>query len=574
MKLFSYKVDHLTNEEYVEVYIKGPHLMNNALLNKGAAFTLSERIELGLDGLIRDKVLTIEEQVQRTYDMYLNKNSDLEKYIFLQSVLNRNETLFYNLLQAHLKEMLPIVYTPTVGQACMLMSHILRKFRGIYITEDNIDRIDQIFQNVESPEIFLIVVTDGERILGLGDLGSDGMGIPVGKVNLYVSSAGLNPAGCLPITLDVGTNSQRLLDDPLYLGVHKKRLQGEEYDRFIEKFVLGVKRNFPNALLQWEDFGKQNAFKILERYQKRILSFNDDIQGTGAVLLAALYSASKLKNSLLKDEKYVVVGLGQAGSGVCFNITNALREEGLSDDEIKERLFAIDINGLIVEDMPDLEDQMKLFAQKRANVSNWDVADQKHITFEEVIKNAKPTVLIGATAQSKLFNSEIIKEVAKNTERPIFFALSNPTSKSECTPEDVYYNTKGKGIVATGSPFEPIEGEYGTMYVSQSNNMYIFPGIGLGALVANAPYITYKMFLAASKRLSELVTDEELQKGKLLPEMENIREISAQIAIAVAKEARNSGIGRIESDENIEKFIRKAQWDGKYKQYRYKKFDF
>ncbi|MGB9701609.1 MAG: NAD-dependent malic enzyme [Candidatus Kapaibacteriota bacterium] len=574
MKLFSYKVDHLTNEHYVEVYIKGPHLMNNALLNKGAAFSLSERIELGLDGLIRDKVLTIEEQVQRTYDMYLQKNSDLEKYIFLQSVLNRNETLFYNLLQAHLKEMLPIVYTPTVGQACMLMSHILRKFRGIYITEDNIDRIDQIFQNVESPEIYLIVVTDGERILGLGDLGSDGMGIPVGKVNLYVSAAGLNPAGCLPITLDVGTNCQRLLDDPLYLGVHKKRLHGEEYDRFIEKFVLGVKRNFPNALLQWEDFGKQNAFKILERYQKRILSFNDDIQGTGAVLLAALYSAMKLKKSSFNKERFVVVGLGQAGSGVCFNITNALREEGLTDDEIKERIFAIDIDGLVLEDMPNLEPQMKIFAQKRENIANWKVDDPNHITFEEVIKNAKPTVLIGATAQAKLFNDKIIQEVAKNTERPIFFALSNPTSQSECTPEDVYYNTKGKGIVATGSPFEPIEGEYGKMYVSQSNNMYIFPGVGLGALVAKAPFITYKMFLAASKRLSELVTDQELEQGKLLPEMDNIREISAQIAIAVAKEARDSGIGRIDTNDNIEKFVRKAQWDGKYKQYKFKKLEY
>jgi malic enzyme len=571
MKLFSQKIDNLTNEEFVEVYIKGPHLMNNALLNKGAAFTASERIELGLDGLIRDKVLTIDDQVTRSYDMFLRKSDDLEKYIFLQSVLNRNETLFYNLLKAHLKEMLPIVYTPTVGQACMLMSHILRKFRGIYITEENIDRIDQIFQNVESPEIFLIVVTDGERILGLGDLGSDGMGIPVGKVNLYVSAGGLNPSGCLPITLDVGTNCERLLNDPLYLGVHKHRLRGQEYEEFIEKFVLGVKRNFPNALLQWEDFGKQNAFMLLERYQKRILSFNDDIQGTGAVVLAALYSAMKIKHSHFKDEKFVVVGVGQAGSGVCFNIYNALKEEGLTDDEIRQRIFAIDVNGLLIDDQTNLEPQMMQFAQKRSDLINWKVADQKHINLKEVVENAKATVLIGATAQANLFNDEIIQMVAKNTERPVFFALSNPTSQSECTPESVYNNTKGKGLIATGSPFEPIVGEYGTSYSSQSNNMYIFPGIGLGALVARAPYITYKMFLAASKRLSELVTDEELSLGKLLPEMEDIRAISAQIAIAVAKEARDSKLGRIDSDENLAKSIKNAQWDGIYRQYRFAK---
>jgi len=569
MKLFNYKIDPLTNEDYIEVQIKGPHLMNNSLLNKGAAFTPPERIELGLDGLIRDRVLVIDEQVSRTYDMYSRKQDDLEKYIFLQGVLNRNETLFYNLLKKYLKEMLPIVYTPTVGVACMNMSHILRKFRGVYITEGNIDRIDLILQNVETPEVFLIVVTDGERILGLGDLGSDGMGIPVGKINLYVAAGGLNPAGCLPITLDVGTNSERLMNDPLYLGVHKKRLQGEEYELFIEKFVLGIKRNFPNALLQWEDFGKQNAFMLLERYQKRILSFNDDIQGTGAVVLSALYSAMKIKDEKFSDQKFVIVGVGQAGSGVCFNIANALREEGLDEIEIRRRIFAIDINGLLVGDMADLEPQMHLFSQQRSDIENWIVDNPNYINLKEVIVNSGATVLVGATAQSKLFNEEIIALVSQNTERPVFFALSNPTSKSECTPDDVYYTTKGKGLIATGSPFDPIEGEYGTMLCAQSNNMYIFPGVGLGALVSQAPYITYKMFLVASKKLSSLLTEEELSLGKLLPDMENIREISAQIAIAVAKESRDSGLGKIGTDEEIEIAIRRAQWDGKYRKYRY-----
>jgi len=451
------------------------------------------------------------------------------------------------------------------------MSHILRKFRGLYITEDNIDRIDQIFHNVESPEVYLIVVTDGSRILGLGDLGSDGMGIPVGKINLYVASGGIHPAGCLPITLDVGTNNQRLLDDPLYLGVKKNRLVGKDYEEFIEKFVLGVKRNFPNALLQWEDFGKNNAFMLLERYKDRILSFNDDIQGTGAVVLAALYSAMKIKKSSFTNEKFVIVGLGQAGSGACFNISNALREEGLTEDEIRRRVFAFDINGLLVDDMESLEDQMKPFAQKRSELSDWKVSNPNNITLAEVIENAKATVLIGATAQTNLFNAEIIRKVAKNTERPVFFALSNPTSKSECTPTDVYNNTKGKGLIATGSPFDPVIGEYGTMQCAQSNNMYIFPGIGLGALVSNSHVITYKMFLEASKKLSTLLTEEELAIGKLLPDLENIREISAQIGIAVAIEARNAGLGRIGTDEEIDRAVRKAQWNGKYRRYRYSK---
>jgi malate dehydrogenase (oxaloacetate-decarboxylating) len=571
MKQFNFKIDPLTNEEYIEVYSKGPQLMYHPLLNKGAAFTNQERIELGLDGLIRDKVLTIEDQVERTYDMFKRKPDDLEKYIFLQGVLNRNETMFYNLIFKYLKEMLPIIYTPTVGQACQQMSHILRRFRGIYITEDNIDQIDNIFSQVELPDVFLIVVTDGERILGLGDLGSDGMGIPVGKINLYVAAGGLHPAGCLPITLDVGTNNEKLLNDPSYLGVRKHRLDCDEYEEFIEKFVMGVKRHFPNALLQWEDFSKKRAFMLMERYQHRILSFDDDIQGTGAVILAALFSAFRIKKTKFADEKFVVVGLGQAGSGACYNIANALKKEGLSDDEIKQHLFAVDVQGLVTDDYENLELQMKPFMQKRADLANWKVQNPHNITLKEVVENTKATVLIGATAQPNIFNKEILNIIAQNTERPVVLALSNPTSKSECTPQAVYESTKGKGLMATGSPFEPIRGEYGEMLIAQCNNMYIFPGIGLGALVSKTPIITNKMMLAASQRLSELISEDELQKGLLLPNMEDIREISAQIAIAVVKEARDSKLGRILSDADIEKTIYKAQWDGKYRPYRYSK---
>jgi malate dehydrogenase (oxaloacetate-decarboxylating) len=373
----------------------------------------------------------------------------------------------------------------------------------------------------------------------------------------------------LPITLDIGTNNQSLIDDSLYLGVKKKRLDGKEYDEFIEKFVIAVKRHFPNALLQWEDFSKQKAFMLLDRYQDRILSFNDDIQGTGAVILAAMYSALKIKKTKFADERFVVVGLGQAGSGACFNITNAMREEGMTEDEIRQNLFAIDMQGLVTEDYENLEPQMKQFAQKREDIANWDVKDSHNITLKEVVKNSKATILIGATAQPNLFDNEILEMVASHTERPVILALSNPTSQSECTPQAVYDATKGKGLFASGSPYEPINGEYGEMLTAQCNNMYIFPGIGLGALVSKTPRITYKMMLAASKRLSALMYDEELEKGLLLPAMEDIRDISAHIAVAVAKEARDSKLGRIMDDEQIEKTIRKAQWDGKYRQYRY-----
>jgi malate dehydrogenase (oxaloacetate-decarboxylating) len=568
MKTFSYKIDPFSNEEYLEVYLEGPQIMNNALLNKGAAYSYEERMNLGLDGFIREKVLTIDEQVSKTYNMFMRKHDDLEKYIFLQSLLNRNETLFYNMLSKNLKELLPIVYTPTVGQACLHMSHILRKFRGIYISPYNIQNIDQIFSNVELPKVYLIVVTDGERILGLGDLGSDGMGIPVGKINLYVAAGGLNPATCLPITLDVGTNNFKLLHDKGYLGLRKPRLDGAEYENFIEKFVLGVKRNFPDALLQWEDFSKNKAFMLMERYRKRILSFNDDIQGTGATALSAIYTALKIKNHKFSDEKYIIVGMGQAGAGCGFNIKSALENEGLTDDEIRQRIFALDINGLLVEDMPDLEYQMKMFTQKREWIQDWKVEDPSNITLKEVVKNSGGTVIIGVTAKPGLFDEEIITTLAQNTERPLVFALSNPTSNSECTAQAVYDHTKGKGLFASGSPFDEIDGEYGRMMTSQCNNMYIFPGVGLGALVSKTPYITHKMFLAASKKLSDLVEHDDLKKGALLPKLESIREISAEIALSVAQEARDNGLGRRASDDELMAAVKKAQWKPEYINFR------
>lgn len=568
MKTFTIKIDPLTGEEYFEVYLRGQQLLNDSFLNKASAFSHEERMNLGLVGLLRSGISDIEIQRQRSFQMYTRKHDDIEKYIFLQGLLDRNETLFYSLLTEHLTEMLPIVYTPTVGKACMMLSHITRRYRGIYISPDNISNIDTIFQGISLPDVSLMVVTDGERILGLGDLGSDGMGIPVGKINLYVAAGGLHPACCLPICLDVGTNNERLLNDPLYLGYRKRRLEGQEYDDFVERFVLGVKRNFPNALLQWEDFAKHTAFKLLERYRDRILSFNDDIQGTGSVTLAAIMTAMQIKKQKFSDQKFVIVGMGQAGVGIAHSILSTLKEEGLSEEEAKNKIFAFDIPGLLMEDTVALESPQKPFAQKRSAITNWELENPGKISLMDVIKNSKASVLIGVTAQSGLFDKEILTQMAKNSERPVIFALSNPTSKTECTPEEVAKATKGKGIVATGSPFPQFEYEGENYITSQCNNMFVFPGVGLGALVSKSSTITNKMFLKASKALSNMVTEGERKLGMLLPDLKNIRNVSLQVAKAVAIEARDSGLGRLLSDDEYERLIKKSQWEPHYYPYR------
>ncbi|WP_257312296.1 NAD-dependent malic enzyme [Geothrix fuzhouensis] len=568
MKTFVLNIDPLTGEEYYEVYVRGRQLLNNPHLNKASAFTKEERLGLGLDGMLRPGISTLESQLDRTYEAFLRKPDDLEKYIYLSGLLDRNEVLFYRLLVDHLDEMVPIIYTPTVGQACLQLSHIQRRYRGIYITPENIANIDQIFQGLSQPQVNLIVVTDGERILGLGDLGSDGMGIPVGKVSLYVAAGGVHPGVCLPVTLDVGTNNPRLLEDPLYLGIRRPRLRGAEYEELVEKFVLGVKRNFPGALLQWEDFAKHTAFKNLDRYRERILSFNDDIQGTGSTALAALMTAMRIKKSRFQDERYVIVGMGQAGTGIAMNIRAALKAEGLSDEEARKRIFAVDMQGLLIEGDPLLEGPQLPLAQCRSAVEGWKLDDPSRISLQDVVRNAHPTVLIGVTAQPNLFDEAILAETAKHSERPIVLALSNPTHKCECSPEAVWKATDGKGLVATGSPFAPMDWKGRKLQASQCNNMYIFPGVGLGALVCKATRITDSMFLAGSKAISAFVTPEQEATGLLLPEMKDIRQVSAAVAKAVSKEARDAGLGRLLNDEQLDAIIVKAQWDPHYTAYR------
>ena len=568
MKNFAFKIDPLTGEEYYDVFLRGRQLLNDPHLNKSAGFPAEERVSLGIHGLVRSGESSMDAQVDRAYEAYEKKQNDLDKYIFLIGLQDRSEVLFYRLVAEHLTEMVPIVYTPTVGLACQQMSHLQRRYRGLYITPQNIDDLDTIFQGISLPQVNLIVVTDGERILGLGDLGSDGMGIPVGKVSLYVAAAGVHPCVCLPISLDVGTNNQSLLDDPLYLGLRQPRLRGEAYETFIEKFVLGVKRNFPECLLQWEDFGKSTAFKNLDRYRDRILSFNDDIQGTGATALAALMTAMRIKKSRFQDERFLIVGMGQAGSGIALNILAALKAEGLTAEEARAHVFAVDQQGLLVEDDPTLEAPQRPMAQRRAAVAGWKTATPGKITMPEVVLNGKPTVLVGVTAQPGLFNAEILAQVGATTDRPIILALSNPTHKCECTPEAAWEATDGKALVATGSPFKEFSLGGRKLVSSQCNNMFVFPGVGLGALVVQAAKVTDEMFLAASKAISEMVTPEQEAMGMMLPPMEVLQEVSFQVALAVAKEARDAGLGRVLDDERLAKLIRKAQWKPHFAPYR------
>ncbi|BDU78352.1 NAD-dependent malic enzyme [Mesoterricola sediminis] len=568
MRTFSFKIDPLTGEEYYEVYARGRQLLNDPHLNKASAFTPEERATLGLDGLLRSAVTDLDAQVDRAYEAFQHKPDDLEKYIFLVALQDRSEVIFYKLVTDHLKEMVPIVYTPTVGTACLQMSNIQRRFRGIYITPENIGHIDQVLQNITLPQVSLIVVTDGERILGLGDLGSDGMGIPVGKVSLYVAAGGLHPHVCLPVCLDVGTNNQRLLDDPFYLGYRQPRLRGEAYERMVETFVMAVKRHFPDALLQWEDFGKGTAFKNLERYRDRILSFNDDIQGTGSTAIAALMTAMRIKQHRFSDERYMIVGMGQAGTGIAMNILAALEAEGLSREDAASRIFAIDMQGLLVDDDPALDAPQRPFAQRRAAVSGWTLEAPGRIGMMDVVRNARPTVLVGVTAQTGLFSEQVLREVGQATDRPIVFALSNPTSKCEATPEQVWKATDGKGLVATGSPFPPMEWNGRILRSSQCNNMYIFPGVGLGALVAKASKVTDGMLLAASRAISGMVTPEQEAQGLMLPPMEDIRRASTEVAFAVARQAREEGLGRLADDAELRLLIEKAQWTPHFVPYR------
>lgn len=568
MSKFKINVDPMTGEKYISVPFTGRLLIEHPIYNKGSAFTEIEREQLGLDGVLPQHVSTMEQQVQRVYENYSDKQTPIEKYIFLLSLLDRNETLFYRLVLNNAEEMLPIVYTPTVGDAARTFSHMFRRPRGLYISASEISEIDSILSHASFSNINLIVVTDGERILGLGDQGVGGMAIPVGKTSLYVVGAGLHPALCLPILFDVGTNNEELLNDPLYLGLRHKRLTDDEYDDVVEEFVKGVKRFFPHALLQWEDFGKNNALRLLNRYRERTCSFNDDIQGTGAVTFATIYSAVHAKKEKLKDQRYVFFGFGQAGYGIANTLVNALMEEGLSIREAKERIYPLGHSGLVLDDMKTHEYQVP-FAHKREEVSDWKLQKDGQIGLFDTVLNTRATVLIGTSGVSGAFGEDVLKQMGKNTERPVILALSNPTKKSECTPEEASKATNEKCFIATGSPFPPVKIMGIEQKVPQCNNMYIFPGVGLGAIISMTPKVTDKMFTAASKALASMVPPQNAAKGILLPEIKDIREVSEHVAFAVAREARDSGLGVRLPDEKLRELVKQSMWEPEYLPYRH-----
>jgi len=511
---------------------RGHDLLRDPLLNKGTAFTEQERDSLGLRGLLPPKVLTQDDQAKRAMQQLHAKPNPLEKYIYLTSLQNRNETLFYRIVMEHLEETMPLIYTPTVGQACQEYDHIFRRPRGLFISAEDRGQIADILANWPEDDVRVIVVTDGERILGLGDLGANGMGIPVGKLALYTACAGIHPAQCLPIMFDVGTENQSLLDDPLYIGLRQKRLRGTAYDELFAEFVQAVQERYPKALIQLEDFGNAQAFRLLKHYRDRICTFDDDIQGTASVALAGLYSALRITGQSLIDQRILFLGAGEAGIGMGDLIVAAMVDAGMTEADAQARCWFVDSKGLVVKSRTDLVAHKRPYAHDHAFLPD----------LLSAIETLRPTALIGAAGQAQAFTREVVEAMTHINQRPIIFALSNPTSKSECTAEEAYQWSAGKAIFASGSPFPAVD--YGGQHFTpgQANNVYIFPGVGLGVIVSGARRVTDEMFFVAAQTLATLVSEDDVAQGRIYPQLANIRQVSAHIAAAVAKVAYARGL--------------------------------
>jgi malate dehydrogenase (oxaloacetate-decarboxylating)(NADP+) len=535
----------------------GLNLLHDPVLNKGTAFNEEERDALGLRGLLPPRVHSQEEQILRILENMRAKPSDLERYIFMLALQDRNETLFYRAVMDHLDEMMPIIYTPTVGRACQEYGHIFRRPRGVFISKKDSGRIAKVLGNWPYKDVRVIVVTDGERILGLGDLGADGMGIPVGKLALYTACAGVNPRVCLPVTIDVGTNNEKLLRDPLYIGIQQRRLRGAAYDILIEEFVTAVQRLFPHALIQFEDFANHNAFRLLQNYQDKVCTFNDDVQGTASVTLAGLYSAFRIIARPLIDQKFVFFGAGEAGTGIANLVVDAMKEKGLSDGEARTRCWFIDSKGLVVKSRTDLAEHKRPYAHDcDFNVDPFSV-----------INSIRPTAIIGVSGQPGIFTERILQRMAEINERPIIFALSNPTSKAECTAEDAYRLTSGRAVFASGSPFDPVFIDGRKLVPGLGNNVYIFPGVGLGIVVSESKRVTNEMFLAAARALASEVTEADLAEGRIYPPLKRIRAVSLTIAIATAKIAYDQGLAAAPERDDLRSHIRAQMFEPVYRSY-------
>jgi malate dehydrogenase (oxaloacetate-decarboxylating)(NADP+) len=538
-----------------EWYPRGTALLRDPALNKGTAFSEQERDVLGLRGLLPPHVATQDEQVARVLENFDRLQTPLSKYIMLSSLLDRNEALFFRVVMAHADKMMPIIYTPTVGHACQQFGHIYRRPRGLFITAQDRGRIAQVMRNWPHRETAMIVVTDGERILGLGDLGANGMGIPIGKLSLYTSCAGLHPWKCLPIMLDVGTNNEALLSDPLYLGLRQRRLTGDAYDELVEEFIVATQEVFPGVIVQFEDFANHNAFRLLRRYRDRVSCFNDDIQGTASVAVAGVLSALRVTHQPITAQTILCLGAGEAATGISDLLVNAMVEEGLDEPAARARCWMVDSKGLVVAGRTGLAEHKRAYAHVHEPVPD----------FIGAVRALRPTAIIGVGAAPGGFDETVVREMASINERPIVFALSNPTSKAECTAEQAYAWSEGRALFASGSPFDPVTLPDGRRFVPrQGNNSYIFPGVGLALVVAGATRVTDTMFLAAARTLARCTTQADLDQGSLYPPLNSVRDVSARIAVDVAEIALRDGLATIERPDDLEQIIRAEMYDPTY----------
>ena len=556
--------DGLRGPERIETHKRGIWLLKNPATNKGLAFTQEERDRCGLTGLLPATVQTIEQQVELELEHLREKGSDLERYIGIAGLLHRNEVLFYRLLVDHLAELMPIVYTPTVGEACQRFSHIVREMRGIWLTPEDVDRIPDRLRNFPYQDIRLIVVTDNERILGLGDQGAGGMGIPVGKLALYVAGAGIHPSSVLPISLDVGTNNAELLEDPLYLGYRARRITGQAYDDFVEAFVQGVSQVFPRAVIQWEDFHKRNAFRILERYRHRVPCFNDDIQGTAGVAVAGILAALRVTKGKLGGQRVLFLGAGEACTGIASLLAAAMRDEDASEEEIAASRLAFDSSGLLREGVGSPEAHKRPLVASRALLARCGFDGPDSPTPEEVIRAWKPTVLVGATATPGTFTPAMIEEMARHVERPIVMPLSNPTRKAECSAHEAITWSGGRALVATGSPFADVVHDGARHVIGQANNVFVFPGVGLGAILSEIREVDDEAFLVAARALADCVSEERLASGALFPDQSELRTVSTRVAAAVVRYATAQNLGRPIPEEEVDELVARSVWHPEY----------
>jgi malate dehydrogenase (oxaloacetate-decarboxylating) len=548
--------------------LSGYDLINQPMLNKGTAFTDEERDSFGLHGLLPPHVAAMEVQIKRRLRALEGLPRGFEQYAFLRELQDTNETLFYALLAGNIEQMLPLVYTPTVGEGCQRFSEIWRKPRGLFLSYPHKERIAEILAHPRLDGVRCIVVSDGERILGLGDQGAGGMGIPIGKLSLYTALAGIHPSATLPILLDVGTDNRDRLHDPVYVGWCHERVRGQEYDDFIDSFVQAVMKRWPHVLLQWEDFAGGNAARLLERYRDQLCTFNDDIQGTAAVATATLLAAINLTGKPLKEQRIAMLGFGSAGVGIASLLVTAMQEAGLSLEEARGQVYAVDKDGLMVEGYAGLHPTQQPFVKKRSVVAGWKLAQPDKIDLLDVIQNAKPTVLIGVSGQPGVFTEQMVRAMTTYTARPILFPLSNPTSRSEATPQDLLDWSNGTAIIGTGSPFPPVSVHGQSIPIDQTNNSYIFPGVALGLISSQSRRVTDSMFMAAAKTLAKLSPTGTDKKGRLLPPVTEIRSVSIAIAMAVGAQARKEKLALLSDTEDLEAAIRANVWEPRYLPYR------